>query len=467
MLRINYTKRILWLTFFILFAVHAQAQWLRVSPDGRKLVREDGSAFFYLGDTAWELFHRCDREEAELYLKDRAEKGFTVIQAVVLAELDGLNTPNVYGERPLIDNDPLRPNEAYFQHVDWIIGKAAEQGLVVGVLPTWGDKWYLQWGVGPVIFDTPEKAEKYGKWLGRRFRNQSNIIWILGGDRNPDKPIHLQIIRAMARGLRKGDGGRHLMTYHPTGGKSSSEWFHNDDWLDFNLMQTGHWRRHKKVYRMIEHDYNLQPTKPCLDGEPQYEDIPVQLSQLNERFTAYDVREAAWWSVLSGACGHTYGNNNIWQMWKSGRKKIPWMEARVPWPIALHHPGAAQMGYLRKVFESRPFLKLVPDQQILTDYFGQDWDNIRAARDREGSYLIVYLPQGQATRIRLQKLNADTVSGYWFNPREDMSQRIEPFPNPRTDWIVMPPTSGPRTDWVLILDNHAKQYPDPVEYRGF
>ncbi|HIC88561.1 MAG TPA: DUF4038 domain-containing protein, partial [Anaerolineae bacterium] len=237
MLRINYTKRILWLTFFILFAVHAQAQWLRVSPDARKLVREDGSAFFYLGDTAWELFHRCDREEAELYLKDRAEKGFTVIQAVVLAELDGLNTPNVYGERPLIDNDPLRPNEAYFQHVDWIIGKAAEQGLVVGVLPTWGDKWYLQWGVGPVIFDTPEKAEKYGKWLGRRFRNQSNIIWILGGDRNPDKPIHLQIIRAMARGLRKGDGGRHLMTYHPTGGKSSSEWFLNDDWLDFNLMQ--------------------------------------------------------------------------------------------------------------------------------------------------------------------------------------------------------------------------------------
>ncbi len=439
------------------------AQTLRVSDDGRRLVKEDGSAFIYLADTAWELFHRCNREEAELYLRDRRDKGFTVIQAVILAELDGLNTPNPYGERPLIDNDPLKPNEKYFEHVDWILRKAQELDLVIAALPTWGDKWNLRWGVGPVIFDASEKAEQYGEWLGRRYKEQANIIWVLGGDRIPEKPLHLEIIRAMARGLRQGDGGRHLMTFHPMGSKSSSEWFHHDDWLDFNMMQTGHWQRHKHVYKMIEHDYRLQPIKPCLDGEPQYEDIQVRLSPDNERFTAYDAREAAWWAMLAGACGHTYGNGNIWQMYKPGREPV--LGARLPWDQAIDQPGARQMGFMRQVFESRPFLDLVPDQQVLSDYFGQDYDRIRAARDKSGSWLIVYLPQGQATRIRVQKLEADTVSGWWFNPREGTSQRIEPFANPKTDWAVMPPSSGPRTDWVLILDDATKEWPDPADFQ--
>ena len=83
---------------------------LRIAENRRFIVHQDGTPFFYLGDTAWEFFHRLNREEAEQYLKDRASKGFTVIQAVALAELDGLNDPNPYGHRPLIDNDPARPD---------------------------------------------------------------------------------------------------------------------------------------------------------------------------------------------------------------------------------------------------------------------------------------------------------------------------------------------------------------------
>lgn len=59
---------------------------LRVSENNRYLVGENGTPFFWLGDTAWELFHRLDGEEATRYLEDRAGKGVTVIQAVVLAE---------------------------------------------------------------------------------------------------------------------------------------------------------------------------------------------------------------------------------------------------------------------------------------------------------------------------------------------------------------------------------------------
>src|SRR3712207_7016146 len=86
---------------------------VRISTNRRFLVHDDGTPFFYLGDTAWELFHRLTLAEAEIYLRDRAAKGFTVIQAVVLAELEGLHTPNMGGDLPLIGDEPTQPNEPY------------------------------------------------------------------------------------------------------------------------------------------------------------------------------------------------------------------------------------------------------------------------------------------------------------------------------------------------------------------
>ncbi|MDX9754842.1 MAG: DUF4038 domain-containing protein, partial [bacterium] len=150
---------------------------LQVSANARFLQHQDGTPFFYLGDTAWELFHRLNREEADRYLANRREKGFTVIQAVVLAELDGLNTPNAYGEKPLHDNDPARPNEAYFQHVDSIVQQAKENGLFIGMLPTWGDKVTKAWGAGPVSFtnETLDAALADGKFLGKRYKDDPNI----------------------------------------------------------------------------------------------------------------------------------------------------------------------------------------------------------------------------------------------------------------------------------------------------
>src|SRR6516165_11932096 len=111
---------------------------LAVARDRRHLVTADGKPFFYLGDTAWEVFHRLDRPDARAYLRDRAAKGFTVIQAVVLAEFDGLTVPNAYGHLPLKDNDPTKPVEDYFRHVDWVVNEAEKAGLYVGMLPTWG-----------------------------------------------------------------------------------------------------------------------------------------------------------------------------------------------------------------------------------------------------------------------------------------------------------------------------------------
>src|SRR5690554_3022076 len=156
---------------------------LVVHENKRFLCHADGTPFFYLGDTAWELFHRLDETEIDTYLENRREKGFNVIQAVILAELDGLNTPNKNGDRPLLGNDPRKPNEAYFAWVDKVIRKAVGKGMYIGLLPTWGDKVDVQWGTGPVVFDT-DNAYVYGQYLGERYKDFPNIIWIIGGDRS-------------------------------------------------------------------------------------------------------------------------------------------------------------------------------------------------------------------------------------------------------------------------------------------
>jgi hypothetical protein len=101
-----------------------------------------------------------------------------------LAELDGLNTPNRNGDKPLIDNDPLKPNKKYFAFVDIVLKLAERKGIFIGLLPTWGDKVYRStWGAGPNIFNA-QNAMAYGKFLGEHYRDFPNIIWINGGDRS-------------------------------------------------------------------------------------------------------------------------------------------------------------------------------------------------------------------------------------------------------------------------------------------
>lgn len=214
---------------------------IKVSENQHYLTHQDGKPFFYMADTAWELFHRLTREEAQYYLEDRANKGFTVIQAVAIAELDGISTGNAYGHLPFEKQDPTKPAvkegpaNDYWDLVDFIVNEANKRGLFIGFLPTWGRYWHD--GSQPVF--NPQNAETYCHWLASQYKN-ANIIWILGGDRNADSERDKAIICAIAKGLREGDSGKHLITNHPTGGASSADFFIDENWLDFNMRQNGH-----------------------------------------------------------------------------------------------------------------------------------------------------------------------------------------------------------------------------------
>jgi hypothetical protein len=227
---------------------------LIVHPGGRYLMWDDGTPFFYLGDTAWELFHRLTRGEIDHYLQVRAGQGFNVIQAVALAEKDGLRTPNAYGRLPLVELDPARPDlggeYSYWDHVDWAVRRAAELGLFVALLPTWGDKYNLKWGDGPEVF-TPQNATAYGEWLGARYRDDWNVIWMLGGDRPLESDLHRAVIDAMGAGLRCGDGGAHLITFHPMGVHSSADEVAGRDYIDFHTVQSGHGVESYDSWRLV------------------------------------------------------------------------------------------------------------------------------------------------------------------------------------------------------------------------
>lgn len=437
---------------------------ISVSDNGRFLVDGSGEPYFYLGDTAWEIFHRLKREEVDLYLANRVEKGFNVIQVVLLAEEDGLRVPNAYGHLPLIDEDPARPltidgpENDYWDHVDYVFERADALGLTLAVLPTWGDKWNQKWGIGPVVFNK-QNAFIYGRWLGERYGDR-HLIWVLGGDRPIEAEVHRKVVSALARGIEETNGKSNLMTYHPSGGgRSSTEWFHEAAWLDFNMMQTGPNferpdGRYFPNYLTIEGDYGLEPRKPCMDAEPGYENAAPQRGL----YDAACVRRWSYWSVFAGGFGISYGAAEVWQFSVPGvRGKRNGSENH--WLQALDYPGAHQMVHLKNLMLSRPYLERVPDQTLIAGDVGEGIHHVRATRG-EG-YAMVYVPTGRSVILNMGKITGDSVRAWWFDPKTGQANNLGVFENKGEVRFTPPGLILDGRDVVLILDDVSEDFRVP------
>ncbi|HDR88191.1 MAG TPA: DUF4038 domain-containing protein [Bacteroidetes bacterium] len=420
---------------------------LTVSEDQRYIVTQDKKPFFWLGGTAWELIHRLTKEEIDLYLTDRAKKGFTVIQTVILAELDGLNTPNAYGVKPLINNDPLELNEKYFELVDYVVKKSAQLGLYVGLLPAWGDKFNKKWGAGPEIFN-PQNAEKYGELLAARYLSHNNIIWILGGDRVPENENHYAIIRGLAKGIKKTDN-RHLMTYHPVGGKKATDYFMNDPWLDLDMFQSGH-SRMAKEYQYVTASKKSVTKRPVINGEARYENIPDRFWENKQDvwLDDADVRVSAYWSIMAGAAGYTYGCNDIWQMYETGKEPV--ISARTDWQAALQLPGSSQMGYMKQIFELIPRQRMQLDQSLILNDNTENESYMLSAIDSGRQFIVAYTPTGNPVKVDLSKMKSEKIKAYWFNPRSGKIKYTGDF-NTNSPHEFKPWSRGRGSDFLLIL----------------
>lgn len=416
---------------------------LKVSPNGRYFVDQNGKPFFYLGDTCWLLFQRPNREELDEYLKDRAAKGFTVIQAYVLRGLEKKHpdgNSSLLDATPLIDRDPARPNEAFFKNVDYVVNRANELGLVMGLVTA--KSWHVN--------DHPEKvfdeknAYAFGKFLGERYQNNA-VMWFPGGDSPPGKDEAIWV--AMAKGLKDGSGDSQLVCYHGQGSTSSSMWFHQADWLDFNSIQSGH-NFGSDSYAFVSKDYALTPAKPTLDMEPAYENHPTGTNK--PRVDAHKVRTQAYAAMLAGAAGHGYGSLDLFWFYKDADGPFP-KNGFQHWRKAVAYEGTRQVGLMRRLFEARPWHKTVPDQSVLASESSGGPYRLVAARAEDGSFIIAYTARGQPVSIHMNKLSGSQVKAQWYDPRNGTWKAIGQYPNKGTQEFVAP-SHGEKDDWVLVLD---------------
>ena len=432
---------------------------LVVSSNHRFLQTSDGNPFFWLGDTGWLLFQKLDRSQTERYLEDRRGKGFNVIQCMLLHSGDDKNAyqmPALAAAHPNVTpgSDPAKTGEYdYWDHIDWVVDRAAEKGIYIGMVPAWGS--VVQRGT-----INAGNAAAYGRFLAERYKSKPNVIWMTGGDVRGDR--NPEVWRILGRTLKELDPD-HLVTYHPFGRTQSSTWFHDEPWLDFNMFQSGHRRYDQDTepgakgednWRYMLEDYARAPAKPSLDGEPSYEGIPQGLHDPKEpRWADKDSRRYAYWSVFAGAFGHTYGNAAVMQMNQGGT--VGSYGTTAAWTEAIDDPGAGQMRFLKQLILSRPFFERVPDQSLVAGENGVRYDYVAATRGE--SYAFLYSYSGKPFRVALGKISGKTVRASWFNPRSGQSREIGVFPNTGTRQFTPPGVPAPGNDWVLVLDDASRK----------
>ena len=448
---------------------YAQKPWdngrLMISSNNRYLQFENGSPFFWLGDTGWLVPQHLDRSEVEYYFNKCRRAGYNMVQIQVM---DAVPSYNIYGQQSLsygwdfTKADP-EGEYSYWDHLDYIVRKAEQNGIYIGMVAIWGS----QVQSGNI---NAEQAKAYGKFLAERYKNNPNIIWIMGGDIQGD--IHPEVWNALATSIKSIDN-KHLMTFHPRGRYTSAKWWSKASWMDFHTFQSGHRKYGQRMgnkeypipdsteednWMYVDSTWAYKPIKPVLDDEPSYEDIPKGLHDANEaRWQDYDVRRYAYWSVFAGSCGHTYGHNVIMQMLKPGYPTGYGSDGTVKaWYQGLEDPGYNQMQYLSDLMLSFPYFDRNPDQSIIVGKNGLKYDRLIATRGKD--YLMVYNYNSNVMKIDLRKISGKKKLLWWFNPSDGAISFIGTADNTIITMSPQIEKTDKINDRVLIAIDAEKNY---------
>lgn len=411
---------------------------LKISKNGRYFTDRYGRPFLMNADAAWTLFHRLRKEEAFEYLANRRSQHFNTVFLQLLPPEP--NQSNVYGESPFYSkNDFTAPNEPYFQYVEQIIQQAARWQMVVALVPAWlgccRTNWYdVQYQNGP------EKCRTYGSYLGNRFGKFSNLVWIMGGDRDPLREEIVQ--RAIAEGIHAA-APHQLMTFHAASSHSSTDVFSNEKWLDFSMVYSyfrgkqGVWNTEQpQVYEVALKEYQKPQAKTFILGESQYEDENVGTPQM--------VRRQAYWTVLSGGSGHCYGSS-LW-------------EFKSNWRTTVTLPGATQIGLFYKIMGGLPWYLFRPDtsDDLLVEgrgaYSSDDYAVV--SRLSNNRLAMIYLPTSRTVRINVEKIKGSSIRALWINPRNN-KRYLGGFFKPKGTRELTPPSLD--EDWILLVGNAGKK----------
>ena len=418
---------------FTALAICAGPYPVRVGPDHRHVVDQNGLPFLIHGDMPWSLISGVTEEEAEHYLENRRQQGFNSI-VVNLIEHKFHGPVNRYGEGPFTTpGDFSTPNQKYFQHADWVIRRAGEKGIQVFLDPIYlGYKGTDEGWVEEALANGPEKCRNWGRYVGKRYRDFDNLVWLMGADRNPEQA--LDDVDAVASGIKEFDN-RHLFTAGSDPEYSAVDRYAGGGWLDLNSTYT-----YGIVHKKLLADYNRIPVMPDFLLETTYEGEhnapPVQ------------IRRQAYWAILCGAAGQFFGNLPLWGF-------------NPGWENAMDATGSQDMMRVKAVFTSRPWYELMPDQkhEVVIDGLGEfnGLDYLAVARTVDGATVIAYLPTARVFTVDLSKVAGTAAQAWWYNPRNGNADAAGKFATGAKQKFA-PPAEG---DWVLVLDDAARKLAPP------
>ncbi len=447
-------RLLLLLVFLILSYIgEAQMQKLRISDNHRFLVYENGDPFIWIGETNW-FFAKLPPKAIDSILDTRSTQGYSTMLVSCREKLYN-------GEGPGPVNDP---NELWWNYLDDYVSKCEQRGLYVGITLGW-------WGV--LLRYTEEELSAYGKWVGERYRDKNNIIWLTLGESGSyarKKEIPQSKLQALVKGIREGDSGNKLLTVHADykRGTSITE---DRELCDFNNWQTSQWccpdslpkgdNREWQVWEAIQYDYNKQyhgKPKPTIDLEARYEN--------NKDFcgsTPFGIRRRAYFTIFAGAFGHNYGAGGIWDGLISKQKCS---EDALG---ALQYPGAIQVGYISKLLHSlgKEFLKIAPNQSIIKEGNTDSYDtHIQATVANDNTFSLVYSASDAPYKLNLQTLVNRQSFYRWYNPRTNVMQsEVMMIENRKAEEILFDPPGekGAGNDWVLVVG--TKDFIDKVRLK--
>lgn len=427
------------------------------ATNSRILVDRNETPFLIVGDSPHALFVNLTTADAAVYLADRAARGINSLWVNLLCirpvegRRDGSLLNGVKPFTSLISGtrsyDLTTPNDAYFAHVDEVLRIAATNGIVVML-----DPLETAGLLRTALDNGPERCRKYGQYLGNRYKDFPNLIWLNGNDfQSWSVATNDSVITSVALGIKDKDTN-HLQTLELNYQASCS--LDDPNWtpvVGLNLAYS-----YYATYAEVLHGYNESATVPVFMGEANFE---CETNGDEDGGYPHVLRMQEYWTMLSGAAGQLYGHKYIWRF-------LP------GWQEHLDSPGVIQLGYMAKLFGSRKWYDLVPDQThtFVTAGYGtfaatgppatpargrfSDNDYVTAARTPDGTVGMAYLPQGGTITVDMATLKS-TITARWFDPSANRFEDIagSPFSNSGMRQFSPPgKNKAGEPDWVLVLE---------------
>jgi hypothetical protein len=417
---------------------------LKASANKKYLVDQTNQPVYLKGCAAWRLTYNVSYTDAKKFIEDRKAKNFNALIVEITPDIGAGkrgNAPNVNGEYCFIDKDISKPNEVFFDHADSILQLCSDMNFAVVLFPLYlgccEDGWLEILNEAP---NNPEKCREYGKWVANRYKHLKNIIWASGGDHN-ETPQSI----AFAEGIASVDT-THLHTYHGNPAYTSTERLPNASWLTLSCIYTYFPDMNINEYHVYGEIYNekLRNKKmPFIMAESAYE------YERNE--TTQTLRRQAYWSLLGGACGHFFGNRDIWMMNEN-------------WPHALNTPGNKSMAVFHSFADKIPWQKLMPDWQHMFFVSGRgDFnagtlpggdDYATGAYTADGKFAAIYIPTFRRVGVNMERFSLP-VKAVWLDPFSGEYKTMDRIYNNTGIQYFEPPVFNNKQgfdDWVLLFE---------------